>query len=568
MEKSWKHKKHIHSSSVDQLASLLGIDRILANLLVQRGVTTFDEARLFFRPDLSYLHDPFLMKDMDAAVDRIDSAISKGEKILVYGDYDVDGTTSVALMYQFIKARYERVEYYIPDRYKEGYGISFAGIDYAAANGFSLIISLDCGIKANDKVLYAHEREIDFIICDHHLPGETLPVAIAVLDPKRNDCPYPFKELSGCGVGFKLAQAYCIKHKIDFLEIGRYLDLVAVSIASDIVPIIGENRILAHFGLQKMRENPCMGIKAIMQLNNIRRNLTITDIVFIIGPRINAAGRVDDAKNAVRLLIATDEEDAHEAAQKITSNNSQRQNLDASTTQQAVQMIRDSEILQNRKTTVLFNPDWHKGVIGIVASRLIDKYFYRPTIIFTDSNGKAAGSARTVKDFDIYNAIDACSDLLEQFGGHKHAAGLTLKLSNIDVFADKFEEVVSSTITDEELIPEVEIDAMLPFHEISPKFFRVLKQFAPFGPGNMMPLFMAENVRDVGNARIVGKDHLKLDLTNEHFKGQYFAAIAFQQALHYNKISKGAPFNICYSLEENEWNGNTKVQLNIKDINF
>lgn len=568
MQKRWIQKKLPNSPAVDQLASVLGIDRILASMLVHRGVSTFEEAKIFFRPDLAYLHDPFLMKDMDIAVGRIDLAISKGEKILVYGDYDVDGTTSVALFYQFLKARYDRVEYYIPDRYKEGYGISFAGIDYAEANDFSLIISLDCGIKANDKVLYAHERKIDFIICDHHLPGEVLPAAVAVLDPKRNDCNYPFKELSGCGVGFKLAQAYCSKHKIDFKEIAQYLDLVAVSIAADIVPIVGENRILAHFGLQKMRENPCTGIKTIMQLNNIKKNLTITDIVFIIGPRINAAGRIEDAKNAVKLLIATEEEEAHEAAKKITSNNAQRQNLDANTTQQAVQMIQESTILQNKKTTVLFHPEWHKGVIGIVASRLIDKHFYRPTIIFTESNGKATGSARTVKDYDIYNAIDACSDLLEQFGGHRHAAGLTMSLSNLETFTDRFEQFVSSTITDDELIPDVEVDATLPFHEITPKFIRVLKQFAPFGPGNMMPIFMAEGVQDVGNARIVGKDHLKLDLTHQNFKGQFFAAIAFQQSSKYNVISKGTPFNVCYSLEENEWKGETKVQLNIKDINI
>ncbi len=568
MQKRWVQKKQSDSPAVGQLAKALNIDHVLASMLVQRGVSNFEEAKIFFRPDLAYLHDPFLMKDMDVAVERIDLAISKGEKILVYGDYDVDGTTSVALMYQFLKARYDRVEYYIPDRYKEGYGISFIGIDYAAANNFSLIISLDCGIKANDKILYACERKVDFIICDHHLPGEILPAAVAVLDPKRNDCKYPFKELSGCGVGFKLAQAYCMKHNIDLKELFQYLDLVAVSIAADIVPIIGENRTLAHFGIQKLRDNPCMGIKTIMQLNNIKRNLTITDIVFVIGPRINAAGRMDDAKNAVKLLIATEEEEAHAAAQKITSNNTQRQNLDTNTTQQAVQMIQESTVLQNKKTTVLFNPEWHKGVIGIVASRLIDKYFYRPTIIFTESNGKATGSARTVKDFDIYRAIDSCSDLLEQFGGHTHAAGLTMSLSNLNTFTERFEQIVADTITDDELIPDVEYETLLPFHEITPKFIRVLKQFAPFGPGNMVPVFMAEGVQDVGNIRIVGRDHLKLDLTHENFKGQFFAAIAFQQSAKYNVISKGIPFNICYSLEENEWKGETKVQLNVKDINF
>lgn len=568
MEKRWIIKKQSDSPAVEQLSTALGLDLRLASMLVQRGVSTFEEARVFFRPDLAYLHDPFLMKDMDVAVDRIDLAISKGEKILVYGDYDVDGTTSVALFYQFIKSRYDQVEYYIPDRYKEGYGISFAGIDYAEANNFSLIISLDCGIKANDKVQYANERKIDFIICDHHLPGDVLPAAIAVLDPKRSDCAYPFKELSGCGVGFKLAQAYCIKNSIDLKEIWQYLDLVAVSIAADIVPIMGENRILAHFGLIKLRENPCVGIKTILQLNNIKKNLTVTDIVFVIAPRINAAGRVDDAKNAVKLLIATEEEEAHQAAQKITSNNTTRQNLDTNTTLQAVQMIQESAVLQNKKTTVLFNPEWHKGVIGIVASRLIDKYYYRPTIIFTESNGKITGSARTVKDFDIYKAIDACSDLLEQFGGHIHAAGLTMDPVNLEAFTEKFEQVVSSTITDDELIPDVEIETKLHFNEITPKFIRVLKLFAPFGPGNMTPVFMAEGVQDVGNAKIVGKDHLKLDLTHENFKGQYFGAIAFQQSNKYNVISKGIPFNICYSLEENEWRGTTKVQLNVKDITF
>lgn len=498
MEKRWSINSSADEKVVNQLAEELKIEKVLANLLVQRDIKTYEEAKKFFRPSLDDLHDPFLMKDMDIAIARLEKAISNKEKILVFGDYDVDGTTAVALVYSFLKnlpTSEGLVDYYIPDRYAEGYGISFMGIDFAKENNFSLIIALDCGIKAIDKIDYANERNIDFIICDHHRPGDTLPKAVAILDPKRNDCNYPFDELCGCGVGFKLVQAYAQKNNIPFSELAKYLDLTAISIASDLVPIVGENRALCYFGLEQINKNPRKGIKAILDLANIKKEVTMNELVFTVGPRINAAGRIETGRNAVALLVSDNHADAKISGININTSNTERRVLDVSITQHAFSMIDGSEELIKRKSTVLFHPDWHKGVIGIVASRLIERY-YRPTIVLTESNGMATGSARSVKDFDVYDAIEACSDLLEQFGGHKYAAGLSMKLENLAAFQKKFEEVVSSTIKDHMLIPEIAIDAELKLSDITPKFFRILKQFEPFGPGNMSPVFMSKNIVD------------------------------------------------------------------------
>ncbi|MBL0137590.1 MAG: single-stranded-DNA-specific exonuclease RecJ [Bacteroidetes bacterium] len=564
-EKRWALKPQGENSLVLSLAKQLNISSTLANLLVQRGITSFEEAKTFFRPKMTDLHDPFLMKDMEKAIDRIEKALASNEKILVYGDYDVDGTTAVALVYSFFKTFYNDLDYYLPDRHKEGYGISFAGIDYAKENGFSLIIALDCGIKANDKVNYAKERGIDFVICDHHRPGEFLPDASAVLDPKREDDEYPFKELSGCGIGFKLIQAYAQRHHIPFEQLEVYLDLVAVSTAADIVPIVGENRVLVYHGLQWLNKNPRPGIKAILELAQVKRELTVNDIVFIIGPRINAAGRIQDARQAVDLLISANAAQALFEGKNIDEKNSERRSLDLNITEQALRIIQEDSFFAKRKSTVLFHPEWNKGVIGIVASRLTEKY-YRPTIILTESNGLATGSARSVKDFDIYNAIESCSDLLEQFGGHMYAAGLTLKLENLEKFSERFEEIVSATIDEKSLTQEIEIDSVLKLNEISSSFFSVLKQFAPFGPGNMSPVFRTENVRDTGLSRIVGNNHLKLNLAEDETTRFGLDGIAFQMGQYYPFISRRIPFDICYTLEENTFNGKTNIQMNVKDI--
>ncbi len=564
-EKRWALKPQSENSLVLSLAKQLNISSTLANLLVQRGITSFEEAKTFFRPKLTDLHDPFLMKDMEKAIDRIEKALASKERILVYGDYDVDGTTAVALVYSFFKTFYDELDYYLPDRHKEGYGISFAGIDYARENGFSLIIALDCGIKANDKVNYAKERGIDFVICDHHRPGEFLPDACAVLDPKREDDEYPFKELSGCGIGFKLIQAYAQRHQIPFEQLEVYLDLVAVSTAADIVPIVGENRVLVYHGLQWLNKNPRPGIKAILELAQVKRELTVNDIVFIIGPRINAAGRIQDARQAVDLLISANAAQALFEGKNIDEKNSERRSLDLNITEQALRIIQEDSFFAKRKSTVLFHPEWNKGVIGIVASRLTEKY-YRPTIILTESNGLATGSARSVKDFDIYNAIESCSDLLEQFGGHMYAAGLTLKLENLEKFSERFEEIVSATIDEKSLTQEIEIDSVLKLNEISSSFFSVLKQFAPFGPGNMSPVFRTENVRDTGLSRIVGNNHLKLNLAEDETTRFGLDGIAFQMGQYYPFISRRIPFDICYTLEENTFNGKTNIQMNVKDI--
>ncbi len=573
MEKRWSIKPKADDKITERLAEELGIDKVLANLLVQREVKTFDEAKKFFRPSLDDLHDPFLMKDMDKAIVRIETAIKNKEKILVYGDYDVDGTTAVALVYSFFKKHHPNkedenssfIDFYIPDRYAEGYGISFTGIDFAKENNFTLIIALDCGIKAIDKIAYANERNIDFIICDHHRPGDELPEAVAVLDPKRSDCTYPFDELCGCGVGFKLIQAFSQKNNIPFEELYEYLDLTAISIASDLVPAVDENRTLSYFGLKQINEKPRKGIKAIFELANVKREITVNELVFIVGPRINAAGRIKTGRDAVDLLISDCVDSAKTSGQNINITNAERRALDVDITAHALSMIEEDAEMGSRKSTVLYHPDWHKGVVGIVASRMIEKH-YRPTIILTESNGKATGSARSVKDFDVYNAIEACADLLEQFGGHKYAAGLTLKLENVEAFQQRFEEVVSATIEEYMLVPEIEIDAELELKNITPKFFRVLKQFAPFGPGNMSPLFITKNIIDKGYVRIVGANHLKMDLQPAQNARASFPAIAFGQANHFDDVLRRKIFTAVYAIEENEYNGTTSLQLNIKDM--
>lgn len=565
MEKRWSLKSEGDEQVVTQLANELSIDKVLANLLVQRGVNTFDEAKKFFRPSLTDLHDPFLMKDMDKAITRLESAIKNQEKILVYGDYDVDGTTAVALVYSFIAQFHKQVEYYIPDRYAEGYGISFQGIDYASEQNFSLIIALDCGIKAIDKVEYASQKGIDFIICDHHRPGDSLPAAVAVLDPKRDDCKYPFDELCGCGVGFKLVQAYALKNNIPFEELEQFLDLTAISIASDLVPIVGENRILCYFGLEQLNKNPRKGIKAILDLANVKKEITMNELVFTVGPRINAAGRLESGRSAVALLVSDNHADAKESGQNINITNTERRTIDVTITQHALSMIDGNMEMIKRKSTVLFHPDWHKGVVGIVASRLTEKY-YRPTIVLTESNGKATGSARSVKDFDVYDAIEACSDLLEQFGGHKYAAGLTLKVENVEAFQKRFEEIVSATIEEHMLVPEIEIDAELELSQITSKFYRILKQFSPFGPGNMSPVFITKHLVDKGYIRIVGSNHLKLDIQSALNPREGYPAIAFGQAEHFDALLRKQIFSACYAIDENTFNGNTTLQLNVKDI--
>ena len=579
MEKRWVVKEPCDLEVVKPLAQELNIDRNLAELLLQRGIKTFEEAKAFFRPSLSNLHDPFLMKDMTAAIGRIETALEENQKILVYGDYDVDGTTAVALVYTFFHKFYDQLDFYIPDRYIEGYGISFKAIDFAAENGFSLIIALDCGIKAVEKVQYANEKGVDFIICDHHRPGSELPPACAVLDPKRADCTYPYKELSGCGIGFKLIQAYAQRNNIPFEDLSQYLDLVVVSIASDIVDITGENRILAYYGLKLMNIQPRPGLEAILRYSNLQKKtdgngeaffnkeLTITDLVFLVGPRINAAGRIESGRNSVRLLICEHLEEALQLGEKIDNYNTERKNLDMLATQQAVEMIEMDERLKTAKSTVIFNRDWHKGVIGIVASRLTEHY-YRPTIVLTLSGELITGSARSVKDFDVYDAIDSCSDLLEHFGGHKYAAGLSLRPENLQAFIDRFERVVTEKLNGKKLIPEIEIDTDLPLSNINSRFYNILKQFSPFGPGNMSPLFRTDGIIDAGGSRVVGKNHLKLYVVHPEISGGPFSAIAFQQGNHFEKIEKGIPFNICYHVEENEWNGSVSLQLNIKDIKF
>lgn len=563
--KRWVLKEAADDNTVRQLSAELNISPVLSSLLVHRGVTTFEEARYFFRPNELHLHDPFLMQDMEKAINRIEQAIANNEKILIYGDYDVDGTTSVALVYSFFSKFYSNLSYYIPDRYKEGYGISTAGIDYAAQNGFGLIIALDCGIKSVDKIAYANTLGVDFIICDHHLPGEELPAAAAILDPKRLDCEYPYKELSGCGIGFKLIQAYAEKNDLPFESVAEYLDLVAISIACDIVHITGENRVLAHLGVQKINTNPCVGVKMLMEVAGKSKDYTIGDVVFLLGPRINAAGRIDDAKHAVELLIACYEEAAREKGDMINIRNTERKGHDLQITGEALSVIDNDDVLISRKSTVVFNENWHKGVIGIVASRLTEKY-YRPTVVLTRSNGHVAGSARSVVGYDLYEALCGCSDLLIQFGGHKYAAGLTMLPENVPAFIEKFEEVVSSTIPDELLIQQIKIDAQLELKDITAKFYRVLTQFSPFGPENMAPVFISKNVYVSGQAGLVGGNHIKMSIMQSGSAA--FSCIAFNQAEYLPQLKPDVPFDVCYTIEENIWREQRTIQLNIKGIRF
>ncbi|MFZ4724600.1 MAG: single-stranded-DNA-specific exonuclease RecJ [Paludibacter sp.] len=550
-----------------KIADELSISPILAQLLVQRDILTFEDARSFFRPDLADLHNPFLMKDMDKAVNRLTTAMQKNEKILVYGDYDVDGTTSVSLVYKFLKQFYSNLEFYIPDRYSEGYGISITGIDYAAANDFKLIIALDCGIKAIAKVKYASDLGVDFIICDHHTPDAMLPPAVAVLDPKRDDCTYPYKHLSGCGVGFKLMQAFAITNNIDFVQLTPLLDLLALSIASDIVPITGENRILAFFGLKQINSNPSVGLKGIIDVCGLAdKDITISDIVFKIGPRINASGRMKLASEVVELLVSGDHAFAKEKSDTINDYNNDRKDLDKNITDEAIALIGSDDRYKSRKSIVVHKADWHKGVIGIVASRLTEE-FYKPSIVLANSNGLASGSARSVQGFDIYKAIDSCRDLLETFGGHMYAAGLSMKEENIPAFTERFEKFVSENILEEQTYPQIDIDAVLQFNDITPKFFRVLKQFAPFGPGNMKPIFASKKVLDFGTSRLVGKEqeHLKLELIDTSSEN-VMNGIAFRMHAYNDHLKALNPLDICYTLEENTFNGNTNIQLMIRDI--
>ncbi|MBQ3881887.1 MAG: single-stranded-DNA-specific exonuclease RecJ [Bacteroidales bacterium] len=567
-DKRWIVKPVTDQEAVGRLSAELGVDPVLASLLVQRGVTTFEQARSFFRPDLSELHDPFLMKDMDRAVERLRKAIVSGEKILVYGDYDVDGTTAVSLVYSFLRKITPNLDFYIPDRYDEGYGVSIKGINWAAENGFSLIITLDCGIKAIDKVRYAGEKGIDVIICDHHLPEEVLPAAAAVLDPKREDCHYPFDDLSGCGVGFKLVQAYGQRYGIPFEELLPLLDLLVVSIASDLVSVTGENRVLSHFGLKRLNESPREGLKAIIDLANLEpSHVTIDDIVFKIGPRINAAGRMETGRLAVELLTSEDAVSAAAIGNQINDNNNERKSIDREITKEALQMVEDGRCLASEHTTIVYSPSWNKGVVGIVASRLVEA-FYKPTFVLTQSNGFVTGSARSVRGFDLYSSIEQCADLLENFGGHIYAAGLTMKEENLPEFARRMEKWVSEHLTMDMSTPIIDVDSKLDFVQITPKFFRILKQFQPFGPGNSTPVFLTENVYDYGTGRKVGPagQHLKLELIQDPGNTRQISAIGFNMSEHFDHIKNGNPVDICYSIVENYYRGNSNIQLRLKDI--
>ena len=559
----WTLKPKPLPEDVKHLQEALQIDEIISTLLLQRGIKTYEEAKTFFRPNLRDLHDPFLMKDMDKAVARIEEAILNKENILVFGDYDVDGTTSVAMMSSFLKTRTNNVSTYIPDRYEEGYGVSYKGIDYADDNEFSLIIALDCGIKAIEKVEYAREKGIDFIICDHHRPGENLPKAVAVLDPKREDCNYPYKELCGCGVGFKLIQAMESREGKSIDDLVEYLDLVATAIGADIVPITGENRTLAFFGLQVINKNPRPGIKAIVAQIK-KQELTITDVVFIIAPRINAAGRMEHGNHAVTLLTETDYNLAIQYALDIDQFNIERRETDERITKEALLQI-EANHEQKRFTSVVYDESWHKGVIGIVASRLTETY-YRPTLVFTKSGDKLAASARSVSGFDVYNALEACSHFIEQFGGHKYAAGLTIKQENYEAFKQAFEDEVSKTIEKSLLTPEIKIDSVIELKVISPKFYRIISQFAPFGPGNMAPIFMSENLWDTGYGKCVGEDESHIRLTVTQSGKEKIVCIGFGLGDKMEMVSNKKRFKAVYSIDENEWNGNVSLQLKLRDI--
>ncbi len=580
IDKRWVVKPLGNQEKVENLATKLSISPILAQLLVQRGIDNVEKAKNFFSPQLAELHDPFLMKDMDKAIERIETAVANGEHIMVYGDYDVDGTTAVALMYKFLKQiGHKNLLFYIPDRYTDGYGISFKGIDFAQRKAATLIIALDCGIKAIEKVVYAKEKGIDFIICDHHLPAEEIPAAVAVLDPKRVDCTYPFDELSGCGVGFKVAQAYALKHNIPFSKIEHLLDLLSVSIASDIVPLVDENRILAHYGLLRLNRNPSKGLHSIIKICGLERHsITIDDIVFKIGPRINAAGRMRMDENdlnappsggyaAVELLIEGNESAAAKFGNEIDNFNQDRKSIDRSVTIEAHNYIETNEEFRNKKCTVIYNPEWMKGIVGIVASRLIETY-YRPTVVLTRSNEFVTGSARSIPGFDLYQAIESCSDILENFGGHMYAAGLTMKPENVEEFKRRFEAYVEKNIDPATLIPQVDVDLEILFSDITPAFRRDLKRFQPFGPGNTAPVFATMAVSNHGDAMLVGADmeHLRMDLTQRQKPNTRIQSIAFGQPTHFEWIRCGHPIDVCYHIVENHYRGSVTMQLRIKDI--
>ncbi|MGM0579853.1 MAG: single-stranded-DNA-specific exonuclease RecJ [Bacteroidota bacterium] len=563
-QKKWIIAAEPNQVKVDDLSQAININPILSKILVNRGVTNFNEAKTYFRPSIEDCQDPFLMKDMTIAVDRLIKAIDNDEPILVYGDYDVDGSASVAMMYSFLQNYCKQLYYYIPDRYLEGYGISNKGIDYAKEKNCSLIISLDCGIKAIDKVDYANSKDIDFIICDHHTPGESLPSAIAVLDPKRTDCQYPYKELSGCGVGFKLIQAFCIQKEIPEHHAFELLDLVAISIAADIVEVTGENRILAFYGLEKINFNPRPGIKALIQASGLKDKITISNLVFQLGPRINAAGRIDHAHLAVRLLTAIHEDEALIIAENVSHKNTTRKDFDQNITSEALSIIEENTELLSAKSTVLFNKNWHKGVIGIVASRCIEHH-YRPTIIMTESNGKATGSARSVDGFDLYSAIESCKEHLEQFGGHKHAAGLTLPIDQIPDFSAAFEQVVQKSITAEQLIPKIHIDSYIKIDHITDKFYSILSQMDPFGPGNMQPVFAAKDLVVLGEPMILKEKHLKMTVKDKNGRHK-INAIGFGMAEYKPLIMNSKSFELAFTIQENYFNGTKSLQLYLKDI--
>ena len=557
----WTASPKLNDQKVSQLAELINVPNLIAQLLLQRGIETFEQAKKFFRPQLHDLYDPFLMKDMDKAIDRLILALQKHERIMVYGDYDVDGTTSVSTVYSYFKKYTSNLEYYIPDRYKEGYGISKIGIDYAKEQGISLIIALDCGTRSIELIDYAKTLGIDFIVCDHHLPGDELPKAVALLNPKRKDCQYPYKEMSGCGIGFKLIQAYAIANDLPIEDVYKYLDLVAVSTCSDIVDIRDENRILVYYGLKKLNENPCIGLQALLQSYQIKDEYEVADIVFGIGPKINAAGRIADAKSSVKLLI---EEDFHQAmflAKTLIENNTERKDIDNDITKEALEILERDHVLRHKKSTVLYSEKWHKGVIGIVASRLIETY-YKPTIIFSEVNGMLTGSARSIKNFDIHDAIGACGDIVVQYGGHKYAAGLTIKKESFELFTQRFEEIVSKNCTDELLTPEISYDTEIGFDDINGKFFTLLDQFKPHGPGNMTPIFRTNQVLDAGS-KIVKEKHLKL---MAYQNGKKFDGIGFNMSELFPLVSKNQAFDVCYSLEMNEFKGQKNLQLKIRDV--
>lgn len=562
MEFRWSAKSLPSETKIKALSESFGISEPLATILIQRGIETPELADQFFNPTLEQLHDPFLMKDMEKAISRIEKALQDQEKIMVYGDYDVDGTTSVSIVYSYFVNFNQNMEYYIPDRYKEGYGISKIGIDYAAENNFKLIIALDCGIRSNDLVDYASSLGIDFIICDHHLPGSEIPKAAAVLNPKQSDCNYPYKELSGCGIGYKLIEAYSQKNGLPYSTHEEYLDLVAVSIASDLVDIRGENRILAYYGLKKLAENPGIGLQALMDGNISKSEYSISDIVFSIGPRINAAGRIGDAKAAVKMLIEKDFNTAHKLARVLHDRNHERKGLDSDITREAISMVENSPELKAKKSTVLHGEKWHKGVIGIVASRLVEQ-FYKPTIVFSVSDDMLTGSARSVKDFDIHEAIGACGDLVDQYGGHKYAAGLSVKKENFDAFVQRFEEIVQANLLEDSETPEIEYDMEIDLASVNSQMLQSLKRMAPFGPGNMLPVFKSKDLYSNGSARILKDKHLKLSF---NVSGSYLDGIGFGLGYHYPLVTNNQHFSACYSVEENTFNGRTSIQLRLRDI--